>query len=229
MRMMTPERQKVNPYFTGGPVISISYPTDGMSHDEKLMTMRGNNPHFSRATVHHELIPGHHLQLYMMDRYKPHRQLFRTPFWLEGWALYWEMKFWDLDFARSPEDRMGMLFWRKHRAARIIFSLSYHTGKMTPEQCIDFLVENVGHERRNAAAEVRRSVMGNYSPLYQAAYMLGGLQLRKLHEEVVGGGKMSDREFHDFVLQQNSIPIELLRARMLGLPLTPEFSSTWRF
>ncbi len=58
MEMMSPERQLVNPFFTGGEVISVSYPVSSMSHEQKMMTMRGNNPHFSKATVHHELIPG---------------------------------------------------------------------------------------------------------------------------------------------------------------------------
>src|SRR5690606_26846361 len=65
MIMMTPERQMVNPFFTGGREISISYPTNTMSHEDKLMSMRGNNPYFSRGTVQHELLPGHHLQYYM--------------------------------------------------------------------------------------------------------------------------------------------------------------------
>ncbi|HEY5405818.1 MAG TPA: DUF885 family protein, partial [Ginsengibacter sp.] len=58
MRMMTPEQQRVNPFFTGGEEFSISYPTGSMSEEDKLMSMRGNNPHFSRATVHHELLAG---------------------------------------------------------------------------------------------------------------------------------------------------------------------------
>ena len=62
--------------------------------------------------MHHELIPGHHLQHYMLPRYRPYRSLFETPFWIEGWALYWEMLLWDLDFAHGPEDRVGMLFFR---------------------------------------------------------------------------------------------------------------------
>ena len=59
---MTPERQLVNPFSTGGDLITVSYPTSGMSHEQKLMSSRGNNPHFSRATVFHELIPCHQLQ-----------------------------------------------------------------------------------------------------------------------------------------------------------------------
>ena len=84
-------------------MISVSFPTDGMSHEEKWMSLRGNNIHFSRATVHHELIPGHHLQFFMTDRYNRHRRArSATPFWAEGWALYWEMLLWDLDFPQSP-------------------------------------------------------------------------------------------------------------------------------
>lgn len=229
MEMMSPERQRVNPYFTGGEVISVSFPTGDMDYSDKIMSLRGNNIHFCRATVHHELIPGHHLQLYMAERHRPYRRLFNTPFLVEGWALHWEMLFWDMNFQRSAEDRMGMLFWRTHRCARIIFSLSFHLGKMSAHECVDYLVENVGHERRNATAEVRRSVMGNYSPLYQAAYMLGGLQMRALHRELVGSGKMKARDFHDAVLAENSIPIELIRASLTDQRLSKDFATQWRF
>jgi len=153
MRMMTPERQLINPFFTGGEVISISYPTHTMDHDAKMMSLRGNNPHFNRATVQHELIPGHHLQGFYNRRYSTYRSPFRTSFWGEGWALYWELLLWDLDFAETPEDRIGMLFWRTHRYARIIFSLNYHLGNWTPQQSIDYLVDRVGHEYANAEAE----------------------------------------------------------------------------
>ena len=229
MEMMPPERQKVNPYFLGGEVIQVSYPTDEMSHEEKLMSMRGNNQHFSRATVQHELIPGHHLQGFMAQRWNTHRALFRTPFLVEGWALYWEMLLWDLNFPQSAEDRVGMLFWRSHRCARIVFSLKYHLGQMTAQECIDYLIQRVGHEPRNATAEVRRSVAGDYSPTYQAAYMLGGLQIRALHKELVASGKMTARDFHDAILRENSIPIELIRVSLTGQTLTPEFKTSWRF
>ena len=229
MEMMSPQQQLVNPFFLGGEVIRISYPTDGMEHDDKLMSMRGNNPHFNRATVHHELIPGHHQQGFMRSRFNEHRNVFNTPFWTEGWALYWEMVLWDKDFPRSPEDRIGMLFWRMHRAARIIFSLSFHLETMSPQEAVDFLVDRVGHERANAEAEVRRSFIGNYSPLYQAGYMLGGLQLLALREELVDTGRMSERDFHDAVLQGGSMPMEMVRARLLGQPLEAGYTTRWRF
>ncbi|HEU4553608.1 MAG TPA: DUF885 family protein [Chitinophaga sp.] len=230
MIMMTPERQLVNPFFTGGEVLSISYPTQDMNEEDKLMSMRGNNPHFSRATVHHELIAGHHLQMYMNRRYKAYRN-FDTPFWIEGWSLYWELLLWDMKFPQSPEDRIGMLFWRMHRCARIIFSLNFHLGKWTPQQCIDFLVDRVGHERANAAGEVRRSFVSGlgYSPLYQLAYMIGGLQFYALKKELVVSGKMTYKQYHDAVLHENEMPVEMVRAILTRQKLTKDFKTSWRF
>ncbi|WP_420615406.1 DUF885 domain-containing protein [Candidatus Palauibacter sp.] len=229
IEMMSPERQKVSPFFLGGEVIQVSFPTDGMEHEYKLMSMRGNNEHFSRATVHHELIPGHHLQGFMTSRFNSHRRAFSTPFWGEGWALYWEMLLWDLGFPSTPEDRIGMLFWRMHRTARIIFSLSFHLERMTPQEAIDFLVERVGHERANAEAEVRRSFNGSYSPLYQVAYMIGGLQFRALHEQLVQSGEMTNRAFHDAILKGGRMPVEMVRARLLDEAPARDFESAWRF
>ncbi|RRB04719.1 DUF885 family protein [Larkinella rosea] len=228
MQMMSPARQKVSPFFLGGESILISYPTDAMAHEDKLMSMRGNNPHFSRSTVHHELIAGHHLQGFMNNRYKTYRN-FGTPFWTEGWALYWEMILWDLGFPQSPEDRIGMLFWRMHRCARIIFSLNYHLGKWSPQQCIDFLVDRVGHERANAEGEVRRSFVGGYPPLYQLAYMTGGFQFYGLKKEFVDSKKMTYRQFHDAILQLNAMPVEMIRAILTNQKLSKDFKTSWRF
>src|SRR5438132_2990314 len=116
-----------------------------------------------------------------------------------------------------------------HRCARIVFSLGFHLGKMTAQECVDYLVERVGHERDNAMAEVRRSFNGSYGPLYQAAYMLGGLQLRALHHEIVDAGKMTDRQFHDAVLEGGAMPIEMVRARLLALPLSRDYAPRWKF
>jgi len=229
MQMMSPQRQKVNPFFTGGETISVSYPTDTMDHEDKMMSMRGNNIHFSRATVFHELIPGHELQAFMNARYNTHRGAFRTGFWTEGWSLYWEMLLWDMNFQQSPENRIGMLFWRTHRASRIIFSLNFHLGKWTPQQCIDFLVDKGGHERANAEAEVRRSFNGSYPPLYQLAYMMGGLQFKSLHHDLVDSGKMTNRQFHDAIITGGPMPIELVRARLLRTSLPKDYKANWKY
>jgi hypothetical protein len=229
MEMMSAERQRISPFFLGGPVLIVSYPVESMTEEQKLMSMRGNNKHFSRATAFHEVIPGHLLQGFMDERYRPYRSLFNTPFSVEGWALHWEMLLWDLGFTKTPEDRIGALFWRMHRCARIIFSLNFHLGKMTAQECVDFLVNRVGFERENAAGEVRRSFESEYGPLYQVAYMLGALQFRSLHKELVDSGKMSNRDFHDAILKMNAIPVEMVRASLTKQPLEAGFVSNWKF
>ncbi|WP_111590558.1 DUF885 family protein [Chitinophaga dinghuensis] len=229
MYMLTKEQQRFAPFFLGGPSILIAYPTIDMDEASKEMSLRSNNYGFAHATVFHELIPGHNLQGYMNQRYKSYRQEFSTPFSVEGWALYWEMLLWDKGFHATPEEKVGALFWRMHRCARIIFSLNYHLGKWTPQQCIDFLVERVGHERFSAESEVRRSFTGGYGPLYQIAYMMGGLQLRALHKEMVDSGKMTELAFHDTFLQEGPIPIEMYRAIIMKQPLSPDYKSQWRF
>jgi uncharacterized protein (DUF885 family) len=225
LAMQTPEAQLRNPFFSGGETTRVSYPTAGMAHEDKLMSMRGNTPSFNFATVHHELIPGHHLQSFMSRRFNSHRG--GTPFWGEGWALYWELLLWDNDFPRSDADRIGMLFWRLHRAARIVFSLNFQLGNWSPQQAIDFLVERVGHERANAEAEVRRTA--GASPLYQIAYLIGGLQFYALYHEQVASGRMTAREYHDAVLLGGRMPVEMVRARITGRPLTRDHEAEWRF
>jgi uncharacterized protein (DUF885 family) len=228
MMMMSPERQLQSPFFLGGTEITISYPTNTMDEDDRLMSMRGNNPHLSRATVHHELIAGHNLQDFMNSRYRTYRD-FGSGFWTEGWSLYWELLLWDLKFPVTPEDKIGMLFWHMHRCARIIFSLNYHLGKWTPQQCIDFLVDRVGHERANAAGEVRRSFEGHYGDLYQLAYLTGGRQFYALKNEMVDSGKMTYKEFHDTILKLNAMPIEMIRAILEHQPLEKDYTAHWRF
>jgi hypothetical protein len=229
MVMLSPEWQKIAPFFLGGETVRIAYPTNTMTHEEKMMSMRGNNPHFSKAVVHHELIPGHHLQQFMTRRYETHRRMFYTPFWTEGWALYWEFVLWEKDFPNSPEDKIGMLYWRMHRAARIVFSLNYHLGNWSPQECIDYLVDKVGHEYANAEAEVRRSFEGNYGPLYQIAYMVGAMQFYSLRLELVESGHMTEKEFHDTILQNGSIPVAMVKALLTDQKLNKDFKSEWKF
>jgi uncharacterized protein (DUF885 family) len=228
MKMMSPERQKVSPFFLGGRDIIISYPTMEMDHNDKLMSMRGNNPNFSFPTVQHELLPGHNLQYFMTSRHKSYRRPFSTPFWTEGWSLYWEIILWNKEFPQTPEQKMGMLLWRIHRCARIIFSLKFHLGEMTPQECIDLLVDEVGHEYANAEAEVRRSFTTSYPPLYQLAYMMGGLQFYALRNEMLEKG-WTEKQFHNRVMLEGRMPVEILRALLQELPLTKNYKTKWKF
>ena len=226
---LTPQMQLVSPFFLGGATIQVSSPANSMTMAEKMESLRGNNMFFARATVFHELIPGHHMQGYMTQRYRAYRSLFGTSFWTEGMAFYWEMLLWDLGFTHTPEQRVGALFWRMHRCARIIFSLSFHLGKMTAKECVEFLIERVGHERANAEGEVRRSFNGSYEPIYQCAYMLGALQFYALHKELVDSGKMTNRAFHDALYREGNMPVEMVRLAVNGQKVTRDYKTSWKF
>jgi Bacterial protein of unknown function (DUF885) len=226
---MTPTMQLVNPFFTGGATIQVSSPASSQTIEERMEALRGNNIFFARATVFHELIPGHHMQQYMTQRYRTYRSLFSTPFWTEGMAFYWEMLMWDLGFTKTPEQRVGALFWRMHRCARIIFSLSFHLGKMKAAECVAFLVDRVGHEKANAEGEVRRSFNGSYEPIYQCAYMLGALEFHALHKELVDSGKMTNRAFHDALYQQGNMPVEMVRLAINGQAVSRNYEPAWKF
>jgi len=228
MEMMSAEDQKTNPFFLGGETIIVSYPTSGMSITARQMSMRGNNAAFSRATVQHELIPGHHMQQWASSRFHTHRNIWWTPFWVEGWTLHWEMLLWERGFPETPGQRCGMLFWRMHRCARVLFSLKFHLGEMTAKECVDFLVRECGHEPANAHAEIRRSVGNRYPPLYQLAYQIGGMQVRALYREAISRG-WTPKAFHDRFLQENEMPIAAIRALMLGLPFNDAHLKDWRF
>ncbi len=230
MIMMTPERQLVNPFFTGGAQMSVSYPTDTMEFEARLQSMRGNNRPWSHATAFHEMIPGHNLVNYYSQRYGGYRpSLGGGPFFGEGWAVYWELILYDMGFNDTPEERVGALFWRMFRCARIIFSLRFHMGQWSPQESIDFLVDRVGHERDNATAEVRRSFEGGYGPLYQAGYLLGALQLQSLRKELVDTKQITNKAFHDEILRGGSMPIELIRLALTKQKLTRDMSIDWKF
>jgi hypothetical protein len=61
------------------------------------------------------------------------------------------------------------------------------------------------------------------------AVLLGALQFRAMHQELVGSGKMTDRQFNDAILHENNMPIELLRVDLENLKLTRDFKTSWKF
>jgi hypothetical protein len=226
LTMISPETLKVIPYAAyNGHEMMVAYANAEQKQDDKLMVMEGNNRHFTHLVIPHELIPGHHLQQYYESR-GPDRP-FSTPFYVEGWALYWELRYWDLGWSKTPEDRIGMIFWRMTRAARVFLTLKYHLGRMKPDEMVSFLMDRIGHEKLGARGEVRRFISAE--PLYQVGYLIGGRQLLALHDEMVGPGKLTERQYHDAVLKQSPMPIELLRAALTGTKLPKDAKPDWRF
>ncbi len=67
---------------------------------------------------------------------------------------------------------------------------------------------------------MRRSFNGSYPPIYQCAYMLGALQFYALHQELVGSGKMTNRDFNDAMYRENNTPVEMVRLALNGQRVT---------
>ena len=132
---------------------------------------------------------------------------------IEGWAFYCEELMEQLGYIDQPLQRLGRLSDQLWRAARIILDVSLHTGKMTVEEGIDFLVERVGLERSNARAEVRRYTS---SPTQPMSYLIGKLEIVKLIDEYKKKHPEAPlKEVHDAFLSCGSLPPRLMRERLL--------------
>jgi uncharacterized protein (DUF885 family) len=91
------------------------------------------------------------------------------------------------------------------------------------------LVDEVGHEYANAEAEVRRSFATSYTPpLYQLAYMVGGLQFYALRNELLEKG-WTEKQFHDRVMQENMMPVSVLRFLLENKEIPEDYKASWKF
>jgi uncharacterized protein (DUF885 family) len=202
--------------FYGGNFMGVASPLAEMDSVRKLECLRSNARPTTRTVVPHELIPGHHLQGWFARRSAPWRDRFGSPFYGEGWAVHCERTFDEHGFFATPVARIGHLFWRLLRAARIVVSTKYHLNEMSAPQMVDFMVENAGLERSAAQAEVDRYM--TYSPLYQCAYLYGCEQIRDLREECrkAWGAGFSELRFNTELLEQGSIPLRFAREALLA-------------
>ena len=179
---------------------------------------------FSGIAVH-EGYPGHHLQ-----HVAAHRgcSVYRNnPFigfpadgagrfgldLVEGWAHYCEEMLKDHGFMDSPASRFWMVEDQLFRAVRILVDVDLSRGHMAPEAAAQMLVDEVGMNRAGAEAEVRRYTT---SPTYQLCYLLGKHLIERLRDDVRGQLGVDDAGFHQRVLAEGSIPIALIRERLLG-------------
>ncbi|MCK5290712.1 MAG: DUF885 domain-containing protein [Thermoplasmata archaeon] len=163
----------------------------------------------------HEGYPGHHLQLTVSNMNPSLAMvLVHSTETVEGWAHYCEDWMKDKGFDDTPEARFVQTIDILWRAARIIVDVDLHTKKMTMEQAIDFLVDNVGMERPSAVAEVKRYTM---YPTYQLCYLIGKHLIVGLKKEIKErmGDKFTDTFFHNTFLGSGSLPVYLTRQTFL--------------
>ena len=187
------------------------------SKKEQEEKLKGHHYAKLPVTALHEAYPGHHLQLvYANGVGSLPRKLggFISTLFIEGWAFYCEELMEQLGYIDKPLQRLGRLSDQLWRAARIILDISLHTGKMTVEEGIDFLVERAGLERSNARAEVRRYTA---SPTQPMSYLIGKMEILKLIDEYKKRHPQASlKEVHDAVLSCGSLPPRLMRERLFG-------------
>jgi uncharacterized protein (DUF885 family) len=196
--------------------VFIVTPVDpGSPKEEQEEKLKGHYYGKLPVTALHEAYPGHHLQLvYANGVGSLPRKLgaFTSTLFIEGWAFYCEELMEQLGFIDQPLQRLGRLSDQLWRAARIILDVSLHTGKMTVEEAIAFLVDRCGLETSNARAEVRRYTA---TPTQPMSYLIGKLEIIKLIDEYKRKHPQASlKEVHDTVLSCGSLPPKLMRDRL---------------
>jgi len=181
------------------------------------MRNTAETPKFAMATLaYHEGIPGHHFQIAIAQELA-HLPFFRRilPFtaYSEGWALYAERLAWELGFEKDPLDNLGRLRDEMMRAVRLVVDTGIHAERWTREQAITYMTDNTGMYETDVVAEIERYFV---DPGQALAYKIGELKLKELRALATKelGDKFDVREFHDQVLDNGAVPLDILEQRM---------------
>ncbi len=168
------------------------------------------------ALALHEAMPGHHLQLAIQSELKGlPRWRTTTHFtaYIEGWGLYSESLGEAMGFYKDPYSRFGKLSYEMWRALRLVVDTGIHQLGWSRTQAIDLMLENSALTRKNVEAEVDRYISW---PGQALAYKIGELEIQDLVKQSRTrlGIAFDIRQFHDHLLAEGSMPLDLLRLRM---------------
>jgi len=165
-----------------------------------------------RTLAYHEAIPGHHLQVATAQELKGlpiFRRLVPFTSYGEGWALYSEQLAWEQGFQKNPLDNLGRLQAEMFRAVRLVVDTGIHSQRWTREQAVDYMLANTGMPEVEVIAEIERYFV---MPGQALAYKVGMIKILQLREKAKTalGAKFDLREFHDAVLKNGAMPLEVL-------------------
>ena len=166
----------------------------------------------------HEAVPGHHHQIALQQELDipawRRNGTFFTAF-VEGWGLYSERLGIEMGLYDTPAKDMGRLSYEMWRATRLVVDTGMHAKGWTKKQAIDFMTDNSALSAANIEAEVNRYIA---DPGQALAYKIGELKIRELRTraETSLGAKFDLRRFHDAVLGQGAVPLDLLEAQIDG-------------
>jgi uncharacterized protein (DUF885 family) len=177
---------------------------------EQREQLRGHNFYGVPLTALHEAYPGHHLQLCWANRSRSRlRKMADSSVLAEGWALYCEELMHEQGYYADPLVRLFQLKDQAWRAARVVIDCRLHTGAMSFDEAVDFLVQETLLERTNAIAEVKRYTT---SPTQPMSYLTGKKVILDLREEMKGrlGSRFDLHDFHAALLQAGTMPVPLV-------------------
>lgn len=161
--------------------------------------------HFGlELTCAHEGYPGHHVQFVLQNRHPSKlRRLFAHAIFYEGWTLWCEKLCIDQGIYDAPEARLIQLHDALWRAHRIVIDCGLHSGKLTHASASRMLMDGAGFTKSRASGDVNWYTS---APTVPMSYLLGRLELEKLHARRVGGEGWSLKQFHDWILSFGAIP-----------------------
>lgn len=164
----------------------------------------------------HEAIPGHHYQVSLQQENTKLPKFMRFG-WFgaygEGWAHYCETLGPEFGLYTDPYQKMGYLSDQMLRAVRLVVDTGIHTGKMTREEAITYFLSNIAYDEAGATAEVERYMA---MPGQALGYKIGSLRIRELRDQYQKqlGNKFSLAKFHDELLSQGCLPLDVLNRKM---------------
>jgi len=164
----------------------------------------------------HEAVPGHHQQIALqqeldMPDFRKYGAFFTA--FVEGWGLYSERLGIEMELYDTPAKNMGRLSYEMWRACRLVVDTGIHSKGWSKQRAIDFMTDNTALSTANIEAEVNRYISW---PAQALAYKMGELKIRELRTRATKelGDKFDLREFHDVVLGQGAVPLDMLEAQV---------------